>query len=87
MSPGSNAKSTREESKRHKENKPVERIPEELGEKLGMKPGDWFRNLCLWQLYKENRTLFDDCENYEEAIQRGLIPEDLMASDLIDLDF
>lgn len=87
MSPRSNSKPTRKENKKQKENKPIERIPVELGEKLGMKPGDWFRNLCLWQLYKENRTLFDDCGNYEEALQRGLIPDNLIASDLIDLDF
>jgi len=65
----------------------IEKISEELGEKLGMKPGDWLLNLRLWELYKGKRKDFDQCNDHREALQRGLIPEDLITSDLVDLDF
>jgi hypothetical protein len=75
---------------RQKNPDPREKVPNltvEVCEKLGMTPGHWFQNLQLWELYKGKRKAFDECESHQEAVEKGLIPDDLILSDLLNLDF
>lgn len=62
------------------------RLTPEIATKLGMVPGEWFRNACLWELYSNNPGSFDNCESLDEAISKGLIPKHLDTREFIDLN-
>lgn len=63
------------------------RITPEIASKLGMRPGEWFHNLLLWECYKARPQAFDRCVNHDEVVAKGLLPEELIVKDCIDLDF
>ena len=60
-----------------------------------MRKGEWFKNVCLWEIYKSRPDAFDRCSSYEEVVAKGLIPVELLNFDgsqdedeeLLDLDF
>lgn len=64
----------------------ITKISIQVAQKLGMKKGDWFRNLCLWEIYKARPSAFDRCKDYDEVKSKGLIPEELIVDDLIDFE-
>ena len=65
----------------------VPKLTIEVCNKLGMTPGYWFQNLQLWELYKGKKKEFDECESHHEVVEKGLIPDDLILSELVDLNF
>lgn len=62
-------------------------ITVEVAAKLDMRPGEWFRNLLLWECYKARPQAFDRCANHQEVIAKKLLPEELILEDCIDLNF
>jgi hypothetical protein len=66
--------------------KGIRKITPEIATKLDMRPGGWFRNLLLWDCYKARPQAFDRCVDHEEVIAKGLLPEELILSDCIDMD-
>jgi hypothetical protein len=63
------------------------KLTPELSQKLGMSPDNWFRNVCLWQFYKENRNLVDGCSSHEELLSKGVLPAPTKAdSENLDLE-
>lgn len=65
----------------------IPKLTSEACDKLGMEPGDWFRNLCLWECYKARPQAFDQCRDFQEVVSKGLLPDELIVVDCIDLDF
>ncbi len=65
---------------------PIQKITPEIASKLDMRPGGWFRNLLLWNCYKARPLAFDRCTDHQEVVAKGLLPEELILGDRIDLD-
>jgi len=66
--------------------KGIRKITPEIASKLDMRSGGWFRNLMLWDCYKARPQAFDRCVDYEEVVAKGLLPDELIITDCIDLD-
>lgn len=69
------------------------KITTDVANKLGMVKGEWFKNACLWEIYKARPSAFDRCKDYAEVLEKGLIPTELLEldgnvedEDCIDLD-
>lgn len=67
--------------------KDILKLTPDAAAKLNMKPGDWFRNLLLWDCYKARPAAFDSCADHAEVVAKGLLPDVLVITDCIDLDF
>jgi hypothetical protein len=66
--------------------KGVRKLTPEIASKLDMRPGEWFHNLLLWDCYKARPQAFDRCADHQEVIAKGLLPDDLVLTECIDLD-
>ena len=67
--------------------KGIRKLTPEIASKLDMRPGEWFRNLMLWDCYKVRPQAFDRCVDHEGVVAKGLLPDELVLGDCIDLDF
>jgi hypothetical protein len=67
--------------------KNIRKLTPEIASKLDMRSGGWFRNLMLWDCYKARPQAFDRCVDHQEVVSKGLLPEELIIIDCIDLDF
>lgn len=66
--------------------KNIKKLTPEIASKLDMRSGGWFRNLMLWDCYKARPQAFDRCVDHQEVVAKGLLPDDLVLTESIDLD-
>lgn len=62
------------------------KITPEIAQKMDMRPGDWFRNARLWECYKNHHDTLSRCQTHEDVIATGLVPDELIITDCVDLD-